>query len=444
MFRNSYTLRLWLSLLAVIIGATLVTVWIVQEREITGLVFSLLFSILGLISVIFFSIKFFRERKTNKVYDKNLKEGKIKEEEHKKDPVQENKIVALGGWFITSLIVSSLGVELICLPILEKTIFRQIYSWLTIIFVVASIILYFVYERAKNNYIKWQDARDFEKLTLKKEREVEQSRLDKIKKDEATIKWQREIIRNALEKHFMMHSESQIAYWEDIFDRYSNGNKDFFQVDYWEESDKSDEAFENYIYARIYAYSYRDLLKREVQDILISKGLKVDDYDRFFNRFLSIFILKVKYAPFNVDELYDFIDQHFEEINESLKFAFGVRFYLPTVVERDGFTKIDYRFWEKVYIRSDHYDNVPFKAKNRFLFAVNFINDREIFKNSFNRAMEEIKATNFFLSKKNPHDNDFDKERDIIKTTSTYVVDSAYRDQEIFVIGANEKGNLIY
>ena len=185
-------------------------------------------------------------------------------------------------------------------------------------------------------------------------------------------------------------------------------------------------------------------MKREIQDVLISKGLKVDDYDRFFSRFLSLFIFKVKYAPFNVDELYDFIDQHFEEINESLKFAFGVRFYLPTVVERDGFTKIDYRFWEKVYIRSDHYDNVPFKAKNRFLLAVNFINDREIFKNSFNRAMQEIKATNFFLSKKNPQDIDFDKERDIIKTTSIYTVDSIYRDQEIYVVGADDKGNLIY
>lgn len=444
MFRNSYTLRLWLSILAVAIGSTLVVVWIVQEREMTGLIFSLLFTILGLLSVLFFSIRFFREQKTNRVYDKNLKEGKIKEEKHETDPIQERRIVALGGWFIASLIVASAGIELICLPILEKTIFRQIYSWLTIIFVISTVILYFVYERAKNNYLKWQDARDLEKLTLEKEREAERTKIEKIKKGEETVKWQREIIRSALEKHFMMHSDSQIAYWEDIFDRFNGGNKDFFQVDYWEESDKSDEAFENYIYARIYAYSYRDLLKREVQDILVSKGLKVDDYDRFFYRFLSLFILKVKYAPFNVDELYDFVDQHFEEINESLKFAFGVRFYLPTVVERDGFTKIDYRFWEKVYVRSDHYDNIPFKAKNRFLMAMNFINEREIFKHSFNRAMEEIKATNFFLSKKNPHDIDFDKERDIIKTTSTYTVESMYKDQEIFVIGADEKGNLIY
>ncbi len=444
MFRNSYALRLWLSLLASIVGVTLVVVWIILENGITGLVFASIFALLGLISSGFFFIRYLRERKNLKMYDKNLKEGKVKEEVQEKDPIQENRIVALGGRFIASLIVASIGIELICLPILENSIFKQIYSWLAIIFIIITIILYFVYEKAKSNYIKWQDSRDIEKLEREKEMEIEKNRLEQVRKQEQNLEWQREIIKRALEKHYMNHTESQIAYWEGIFDYYNGGNKDNFRVDYWEESDKSDEAFENYIYARIYAYSYRDLLKRELEDILISKGLKVDDYNRFFNRFLSLFIFKVKNAPFNVDELYDFLDQHFEEINESLKFAFAVRFYLPTVVERDGFSKIDYRFWERVYIRSDHYDNVPFKAKNRFLMAVNFINDREIFKNSFNRAMQEIKATNFFLSKKNPHDFDFDKERDIIKTTSTYSVDNMYKDQEIFVIGTDEKGNLIY
>ena len=444
MFRNSYTLKLWLSLLATLIGSTLVIVWIVQERELTGLVFSIIFSLLGLISSTFFFISFLRERSTIKVYDKNLKDGKIKEEVHEKDPLQENRIIALGGWFITCLIVSSIGVELICLPILENSVFRHIYTWLTLIFIIAAVIMYFVYDKAKNTYLKWQDNKELEKASLEKEMEVERTRIEKIKKDEETLKWQREIIHNALEKHYMMHSESQVTYWEGIFDQMNGGNKDFFQIDYWEESDKSNQAFEDYIYARIYSYSYRDLLKREVQDVLISKGLKVDDYNRFFYRFLPLFVLKVKHAPFNIDELYDFVDQHFEEINESLKFAFAVRFYLPTIVERDGFTKIDYRFREKIYIRSDHYDNKPFKAKNRFLLALNFINEREIFKNSFKRAMDEIKATNFYLSKKNPHDDDFDKERDIIKTTSTYAVENMYKEQEIFVVGADEKGNLIY
>ena len=444
MFRNSYTLRLWLSILATIIGTTIIILWVVEEKGITGVVFSSILAMLGLISTFFFFIRFLRERKNLKVYDKNLKEGNIKEEEHERDPIQENKIVSIGGWFVASLIVASIGLEFIFIPVLERSIFKQIASWLTVLFVLAAIILYIAYERTSSNYVKWQDARDKEKLANEKQLEIEKTRIEKIRKQEENVERQRKIIARALEKHYMNNSESQVSYREGIFDYYNGGNKDNFQVDYWEENDKSDEAFENYIYARIYAYSYRELLKREVEDILISKGLKVDDYGRFFNRFLSLFIFKVKYAPFNVDELYDFIEQHFEEINESLKFAFGVRFYLPTVVERDGFTKIDYRFWEKVYIRSDHYDNVPFKAKNRFLTAVNFINDREIFKDSFKRAMEEIKASNFYLSRKNPHDFDFDKERDIIKTTSTYTVDSIYKDQEIFVIGADEKGNLIY
>ncbi len=444
MFRNSYALKLRLSILAVIVGVTLIVVWVIYEKGITGLVFASLFCTLGALSSTFFLIRYLRERKNLKMYDKNLKEGVIKEEVHEKDPIQENRIISLGGWFIASLIIASIGIELLCLPILENTIFKQIYSWLAIIFIIASIILYFVYEKTKSNYIKWQDQRDIEKLEREKEIEVERNRIEKVKKQEQNIERQRKIIKNALEKHYMNHTESQIQYWEGIFDYYNGGNKDNFQVDYWEEADKSDEAFENYIYARIYAYSYRDLLKRELEDILISKGLKVDDYGRFFNRFLSIFIFKVKNAPFNIDELYDFLDQHFEEINESLKFVFAVKFYLPTVVERDGFSKIDFRFWERVYIRSDHYDNVPFKAKNRFLKAVNFINDREIFKNNFTRAMQDIKASNFYLSKKNPHDFDFDKERDIIKTTSIYVVENIYHDQEIFVIGTDEKGNLIY